>query len=114
MEGARTKVIEERDPCTLPRALKNETELEGARAAHIRDGVAVTRFLHWLAENGAEGDIDEISAAQKLEAFRAETDALTDLSFESISGAGPNGAIVHYRVSTKTNRKLEPGFAVPY
>ncbi len=97
------------DPCTLPKACKNTAEIEGTRAAHIRDGVAVTKFLHWLATEGQSGDVDEIAAARALETFRREDNTLKDLSFDSISGAGSNGAIVHYRVTTPTNRKLEKG-----
>jgi len=97
------------DPCALPRAAKNKTEIDGARVAHVRDGVAVTQFLHWLATEAQSGDIDEITAAKKLESFRAQHHDLRDLSFDSISGAGANGAICHYRVSTETNAKLEKG-----
>ena len=104
-----TKIIRAEDPCALPRAMKNDTELDGTRQAHIRDGAALTRFLHWLATEGQSGDVDEITAVKKLESLRAETGALKDISFETISGAGPNGAIVHYRVSERTNRKLERG-----
>jgi Xaa-Pro aminopeptidase len=93
----------------LPRACKNAAEIEGSRKAHARDGVAVSRFLHWISTEGQSGKVQEIEACQKLEAFRAETGALKDLSFDSISGAGPNGAIVHYRVTKKTNRKLARG-----
>ncbi len=100
-------VVNGDDPCALPRACKNTAEINGTRAAHIRDGAAVTKFLHWLATEGQSGEIDEITASQRLESFRAEDDDLKDLSFDSISGAGPNGAIVHYRVTTNTNRKLE-------
>ena len=98
------------DPCILPRAVKNETEIAGARAAHGRDAVAVARFLHWL--DGAasrDGAVDEIGAAEKLAAFRAEGADHRGPSFDTISGAGPNGAIVHYRVSPETNRPLERG-----
>ncbi len=104
-----TNIIRGEDPCALPRAMKNEVELDGTRQAHIRDGAALTRFLHWLATDGQSGDVDEITAVKKLESLRAETGALKDISFETISGAGPNGAIVHYRVSERTNRKLERG-----
>ena len=97
------------DPCALPRACKNRTELEGSRAAHRRDGAALTRFLHWLHRQAQTGEIDEITACTRLEAFRMEDPLLRDLSFDSISGAGPNGAIIHYRVNTGTNRRLEPG-----
>ncbi|MEO0400541.1 MAG: aminopeptidase P family protein [Pseudomonadota bacterium] len=102
-------VIDAPDPCELPRAIKNAVEIDGTRAAHQRDGVAVTRFLHWLDTVAQDGSIDEIKAAKQLEAFRAKTGALTDLSFDTISGAGPNGAIVHYRVTTETNRPLNLG-----
>jgi Xaa-Pro aminopeptidase len=109
LEEAGAKVIDLTDPCALPRATKNETELDGARAAHVRDGAAVTRFLHWIATQAQDGTVDEIEAAKKLESLRAETGKLLDLSFDSISGAGSNGAIVHYKVSTQTARKLVPG-----
>lgn len=97
------------DPCALPKAIKNETEISGARAAHLRDGAAVTRFLAWLDGASADGTLDEITAVERLEDFRRNTNRLLDISFPTISGAGPNGAIVHYRVTKKTNRKLGPG-----
>ncbi|MEQ8747759.1 aminopeptidase P family protein [Pyruvatibacter sp.] len=97
------------DPCLLPKARKNDIEIEGMRTAHRRDGAAVTRFLAWLSREATSGTQSEISAAQALEAFRAETGALKDLSFDTISGSGPNGAIVHYRVTQATNRTLGPG-----
>ncbi|MDX1572355.1 MAG: M24B family metallopeptidase, partial [Xanthomonadales bacterium] len=97
------------DPCVLPKALKNTVELAGARAAHERDGVALTRFLCWLAANAPDGEVDELGAAEQLHRFRRETGVLRDLSFDTISGAGPNGAIVHYRVTPATNRRLCSG-----
>jgi Xaa-Pro aminopeptidase len=103
------RVIRATDPCTLPKARKNKVEIEGARIAHRRDGAALARFLAWLDREAARGDLDEISVAHKLEACRSETQALKEISFDTISGAGPNGAIVHYRVTTATNRKLKPG-----
>jgi Xaa-Pro aminopeptidase len=106
---AGAKIVELVDPCALPRAVKNKTEIEGARAAHIRDGGAVTQFLHWLDTNAQNGEIDEITAAKKLEGFRTQTGELRDLSFDTISGAGSNGAICHYRVSTQTNIPLDRG-----
>ena len=109
LSESNTKIVRGEDPCALPRAMKNRIELDGTRQAHIRDGAALTRFLHWLATEGQSGDVDEITAVKKLESLRAETGALKDISFETISGAGPNGAIVHYRVSERTNRKLERG-----
>lgn len=97
------------DLCIAPKAIKNETEIAGCRAAHVRDGVAVVRFLAWLDAVSAEGMLDEISAVKKLEAFRHDTKQLQEISFASISGSGPNGAIVHYRVTDATNRVLQPG-----
>lgn len=101
-------IVEGEDPCTLPKAVKNECEQIGTRAAHIRDGLALCRFLSWLSEHGPKGVITEIEAAQKLEVFRRQSNMLKDLSFDTISGAGPNGAVVHYRVTENTNRMLQP------
>ena len=89
------------DPCILPKAIKNEAEIKGARTAHLRDGVAMARFLAWLDEVAESGKIDEIAAAMKLEDCRRESGQLKDISFDTISAAGPNGAIVHYRPTTK-------------
>jgi Xaa-Pro aminopeptidase len=97
------------DPITLMKAVKNDAEIAGTRKAHLRDGAAVTRFLHWLEREAPSGRVSEIGAAEALERFRAETGALKDLSFPTISGSGPNGAIVHYRVTRGTDRKLAPG-----
>ncbi len=109
LEQAGAKVIEARDPVVLAKAIKNPVEIAGTKAAHVRDGAALTRFLHWLAVEAPKGGLDELAAADRLHAFRKETGELRDLSFDTISGAGPNGAIVHYRVSEKTNRPIEPG-----
>lgn len=97
------------DPCVRLKACKNDVELAGARAAHERDGVAVVRFLAWLDRAAPAGKVDEIEAVRRLEAFRADTEALADISFDTISGSGPNGAIVHYRVTSETNRRLAKG-----
>lgn len=97
------------DPCQLPKACKNAAESEGTRAAHRRDAVAMVRFLCWLAAEAPSGHVDELSAAAQLERFRAMGDLYRGLSFDTISGAGPNGAIVHYRSSPATNRRLMPG-----
>lgn len=102
-------VSENADPCILPKAKKNAVELEGTREAHIRDGAAVCRFLAWLDRSAHTGKIDEITAVTRLEQERASTQKLKEISFATISGSGPNGAIVHYRVSTDTNRLLQPG-----
>jgi Xaa-Pro aminopeptidase len=106
---AGARLIGAPDPCLLAKSVKNSTELEGARAAHRRDGVAVCRFLAWLDRTTAEGAVDEIGAAEKLEDFRRQSNALRDISFDTISSAGEHGAIVHYRVTRSTNRRLEPG-----
>jgi Xaa-Pro aminopeptidase len=106
---AGAKIVRGADPTALPRACKNAVEIEGSRKAHARDGAALTRFLHWLATEAQSGQFDEIEACQTLERFRTANGALKDLSFDSISGAGPNAALPHYRVSTKTNRKLKRG-----
>lgn len=105
-DGGELEIVHQSDPCTLPKAIKNQTEIDGTRNAHIRDGVAVSRFLCWL-EDQIETGIDEISAAQKLEGFRAETGKLKDISFETISGSAANGAIVHYRVDEQSNKAFK-------
>ena len=97
------------DPCELPKAIKNEAEVAGTRAAHLRDGRALTRFLRWVATEAPGGGVTEVDAARRLEAIRAETGELKDVSFDTISGAGANGAIVHYRVTTATNMPLRRG-----
>ena len=109
LEQAGAAILSAQDPCALPKACKNSTELAGTQAAHIRDGAALTRFLHWLDTEAQSGNVTEIDAVTKLESFRDATGKLNDLSFETISGAGSNGAIVHYRVSTATNKTLERG-----
>lgn len=97
------------DPCVLPKACKNAVELAGARAAHRRDGAALSHFLAWLAQEAPKGGLAEIGASDRLEVFRNAGEHFRDLSFPTISGAGANGAIVHYRAAPKTERRLEPG-----
>ncbi len=97
------------DPCALPKACKNTVEQTGIRKAHERDGAALTRFLAWLDDQPVSDALTEIAVADRLEAFRAESDLFRGLSFPTISGAGPNGAIVHYSVTPETDRKLENG-----
>jgi Xaa-Pro aminopeptidase len=109
LKGAKARVIRAQDPCVLPKARKNATEIEGSRRAHKRDGVALARFLAWLDREAGSGGLDEIAAARQLETMRSETQQLKEISFDTISGAGANGAIVHYRVTTETNRRLAPG-----
>ncbi|MDA0367812.1 MAG: aminopeptidase P family protein [Proteobacteria bacterium] len=97
------------DPCLLPKACKNDVELAGMRGAHVRDGAALTRFLAWLPGAVAGGGIDEIGAADRLEEFRRESNMFTGLSFPTIAGTGPNGAIVHYRAMPGSARQLGDG-----
>lgn len=98
------------DPVAKLKAVKNATELSGARAAHLRDAAALARFLRFVDEEAPKGELDEIGAAEALETFRRETGALKEISFDTISAAGPNAALPHYRVTRSTNRKLTPGF----
>lgn len=109
LEKAPAKILALRDPTILPKALKNPAEIAGQKAAQTRDGNAIVRFLRWVDEEAPKGEVDELIASDKLESLRRESPDLRDLSFDSISGAGPNGAIVHYKSSEKTNRKLEKG-----
>lgn len=106
LEAAGIAIVEGIDPCIMPKAQKNDTEIAGAQAAHERDGVAMVRFLAWLAAEAPEGNLTEIDVVTALEGFRAQTNALRDISFDTICGAGPNGAIVHYRVNENTNRRI--------
>jgi Xaa-Pro aminopeptidase len=109
LAAAGAKVQRGEDPCVLPRACKNAVELEGSRRAHVRDGAALSRFLHWLATDGQVNPPDEIEAVTKLESFREATGALKDLSFDTIAGAASNGAIVHYRPTSRLNKRAEKG-----
>ncbi|HEY0053520.1 MAG TPA: aminopeptidase P family protein, partial [Caulobacteraceae bacterium] len=109
LEAAGARTVRGADPCMLPRAAKNPVEVEGARQAHIRDGGALARFLHWVATDVQRDLPDEKTVVEKLEGFREATGALQDLSFDTIAGAGPNGALPHYRPVSRTNRRVEPG-----
>jgi len=113
IETAGGKVIAAPDPARLPRAIKNDAELTASANVHKQDGAAMVRFLRWF-DDQPEGSMDEISAATALEGFRASTGndmqmPLKALSFDTISGAGPDGAIIHYRVNTVTNRAIGNG-----
>jgi Xaa-Pro aminopeptidase len=109
LDKAGAKILSLRDPTILPKAIKNPAEIAGQKAAQERDGAAIARFLHWIDEQAPKGDVDELTASDRLESLRRESPEIRDLSFDTISGAGPNGAIVHYKSSEKTNRKLEQG-----
>ncbi|HWU26915.1 MAG TPA: aminopeptidase P family protein, partial [Rhizomicrobium sp.] len=106
LNKAGAKVRRGADPCLLPKACKNPVEIEGARKAQIRDGAALTKFLCWLAREAPNGALTEIEASQALEGYRKATGSLSDLSFDSISGAATHAAIPHYRVTRSSNRKI--------
>ena len=95
------------DPCRLPKARKNTAEIAGMREAHLRDGAAMVEFLAWL-DRQPMGTLSEIAVVSALEGFRRATNALHDISFDTICGSGPNGAIMHYRVTRETDRQLQP------
>ncbi len=109
ISAAGGKPVRGSDPVSLLKAVKNDTEIDGTRAAHRRDAVALARFLAWLDREAPTGALTEIDVVEALETFRRETGALKDVSFPTISGTGPNGAIVHYRVTRKSNRRIAPG-----
>jgi len=109
INAAGGKVVRGSDPIALLKACKNTTEIEGTRTAHRRDAVALARFLAWIDREAPSGALTEIDTVEALETFRRETGALKDVSFPTIAGTGPNGAIVHYRVTRKTNRRIATG-----
>jgi Xaa-Pro aminopeptidase len=109
LAAAGAEAVRVADPTALPRAAKNDVEVEGARKAHRRDGAALSKFLRWLATDAQTSLPDEVEVVAKLEAFREQTGALKDLSFDTIAGAGPHGAVVHYRPTARLNRRTEPG-----
>ncbi|MBD3678984.1 MAG: aminopeptidase P family protein [Rhodobacteraceae bacterium] len=109
LEESGVEVAWGQDPCLLPKARKTKAEIAGAAAAHLRDGAAMVEFLAWLDAEAPRGGLTEIEVVKKLEEFRRATNALRDISFETICGAGPNGAIVHYRVTEESNRPVRPG-----
>ncbi|RME17563.1 MAG: aminopeptidase P family protein, partial [Alphaproteobacteria bacterium] len=109
LELAGTEISWGQDPCILPKARKNRTEIAGARAAHLRDGAAVVEFLAWFDMTAPGSELTEIDLVVKLESQRRATGLLRDISFETIAGSGPNGAIMHYRVTRESNRRINPG-----
>ena len=109
LDQAGACIVRGMDPCALPRATKNPVEIEGSRQAHLRDGAALATFLHWVATDAQETLPDEREVVEKLEACREATGALKDLSFDTIAGAGPNGALPHYKPTTETIRRIETG-----
>ncbi|MGV8854174.1 MAG: aminopeptidase P family protein [Devosia sp.] len=109
LTDAGARLVEKADPVLLPKAIKNQAELAGMREAHHFDGVALAKFLAWFDDKAPKGGLTEIGIVTALEAFRRQEESCVDASFDTISGAGPNGAIVHYRVTSKTDRALNPG-----
>jgi Xaa-Pro aminopeptidase len=107
--GAGGKPVRGADPVALLKAVKNATEIAGTKTAHRRDAVALARFLAFIDREAPSGKLTEIDAVEALETFRRDTGALRDVSFPTISGTGPNGAIVHYRVTRKSNRRIARG-----
>lgn len=109
LRDADVEILQYDDPCILPKAIKNEVEINGTRTAHTRDAVAMVQFLAWVDQTAPSGTLTEIDVVKKLEAFRSGSNGLREISFDTISGAGPNGAVVHYRVSEDSNRTITPG-----
>jgi Xaa-Pro aminopeptidase len=106
IQTIKDQVVREQDPCALPKALKNPIEIEGAKKAHIQDGIALQRFFTWLKDQPLQGETTELSAANKLYEFRKKGDHFEDVSFNTISAFGPHGAIIHYKVTPKTDVPL--------
>jgi len=106
LSAAGVEVVWGDDPCRLPKACKNDAEVQGMRDAHLRDGAAMVEFLCWLDQHNSTSHLTEIDVVRALEDFRRATNALHDISFDTICGAGPNGAIMHYRATEKTNRSV--------
>lgn len=109
LEELGVPLFEQRDPILIRKAIKNDTELAGMREAQIFDSVAMINFLHWFDTEAPKGKLTEIDVVEMLEFFRRQSDTLVDISFDTIAGAGPNAAMQHYRVTTRTNRRLTPG-----
>jgi Xaa-Pro aminopeptidase len=109
IKAAGGKAVPGNDPTSLLKAVKNATEIAGTRTAHRRDAVALARFLAWVDREAPKGALTEIDTVAALETFRRETGLLKDVSFPTIAGTGPNGAIVHYRVTRNSNRRIAPG-----
>ena len=106
LDNAGATIVKDRDPTILAKAIKNETEIAGHKAAQKRDGAALSKFLHWMANEAPKGELDELSAAARLRAFREENPELKDLSFNTISAAGDHGALPHYSVNEETNQPI--------
>lgn len=102
------QILDQTDPTTLPKAAKNAVEVANMRTAHVKDGVAVTRFMHWLKQNAGKLPMDELSVAEQLESFREAQESYLGPSFEPIMGWGPHGAIVHYKATPESCCAVQP------
>jgi Xaa-Pro aminopeptidase len=109
LEKGGARILSRRDPAVLPKAIKNSTEVAGHKAAQARDGAAVSRFLRWVEEEGPKGEIDEMIAQDKLLSFREALGGHKDLSFDTISAFGPNGALPHYKGTAESNLPFTTG-----
>jgi len=109
LDSAGAELLVTRDPVVLAKAIKNDTEISGHKAAQHRDGAALSRYLHWLSVEAPKGELTELGASDRLRAFRDETGVLKDLSFDTISATGPNAAIPHYRVDEESSLPIKPG-----
>ncbi len=109
LDSGGAKILQVRDPVVLAKAVKNPAEIAGQKQAQAIDGAALVRFLKWFEETAPAGALTELSAADRLQAFREATGALRDLSFDTISATGPNGAIPHYKVTPESSLPIEPG-----
>jgi len=109
IERSGSTLVDHRDPTVLPKAIKNPVEIAGHRRAQLRDGVAMCKFLHWLSLEGPSGQVTEIEAADRLEGFRRDSGELQDLAFDTISATAAHGAIIHYRPTRQSNRRIETG-----
>ena len=109
LEAGGARILSRRDPAVLPKALKNSAEVAGHKAAQARDGAAVSRFLKWIEDEGPKGEIDEMIAQDKLLGFREALGGLKDLSFDTISAFGPNGALPHYKGTAESNLQFRTG-----
>lgn len=107
LKSGNKTIIQDADPCLIPKAIKNSTEIKGCKKAHLVDATSFIRFLHWLDSKKETENLDEILVTRKLEEFRNSSGLLEEIAFDTICGFGSNGAIVHYRVTEKTNKRIE-------
>ncbi len=109
LEEAGATIINDRDPCAWPKACKTAAEIQSIKNVHIKDGLAVVKFLHWLEREAPKGGLTELAVVDKIHDFRAQDPAFRGVSFSTIAGFGPHGAIIHYRADEKSNTAIKPG-----